>query len=49
MEIFKTIGEYEIYIGGTWCEVTKDGAHVFDDSVDEGTTAEEIYNTIANK
>ena len=49
MEIFKTIGEYKIYIGGTWCEVTNKDGHVFDGSVEEGTIAEEVYNYIVNR
>ena len=46
MEINKNINGYQIYIGGTWCEVTKNGTHIFDGSVEEGTTAEEVYNWI---
>lgn len=49
MEIFKTIEDYQIYIGGTWCEVTKGGHHVFDGSVEEGITAEEVYNMLVKK
>ena len=40
-EINKTINGYHIYIGGTWCEVTKYGNHV-----KEGMTAEEVYKQI---
>lgn len=45
-EINKTINGYHIYIGGTWCEVTKDGNHIYDGSVEEGMTAEEVYKQI---
>ena len=42
MEVFKNINGYSIYIGGTWCEITKDGEHIFDGSVKEGTTPEQV-------
>lgn len=45
-EINKTINGYHIYIGGTWCEVTKYGNHIYDGSVKEGMTAEEVYKQI---
>lgn len=45
-EINKTINSYHIYIGGTWCEVTKNGNHIYDGSVEEGITAEEVYKQI---
>lgn len=45
-EIYKTINGYNIYIGGTWCEVTKSGNHIYDGSVEEGMTAEEVYKQI---
>ncbi len=45
-EIYKTINGYNIYIGGTWCEVTKNGDHIYDGSVEEGMTAEEVYRQI---
>lgn len=45
-EINKTINGYHIYIGGTWCEVTKGGNHIYDGSVEEGITAEEVYKQI---
>ena len=31
---------------GTWCEVTKYGNHIYDGSVKEGMTAEEVYKQI---
>ena len=46
MEIFENIKGYSIYIGGTWCEVTKNGTHIFDGSVEEGMTAKEVYNSL---
>ena len=42
-EINRTINGYHIYIGGTWCEVTKNGDHIYDGSVEEGMTAEDVY------
>lgn len=45
-EIYKTINGYHIYIGGTWCEVTKGGNHIYDGSVEEGITPEEVYKQI---
>lgn len=45
-EINKTINRYHIYIGDTWCKVTKGGNHIYDGSVEEGITAEEIYKQI---
>lgn len=48
-EIYKTINGYNIYIGGTWCEVTKNGDHIYDGSVEEGITAEEVYRQITKE
>ncbi len=48
-EIYKTINGYHIYIGGTWCEVTKNGNHIYDGSVEEGMTAEEVYRQITKE
>lgn len=45
-EINKTINGYHIYIGGTWCEVTKDGNYIYDGSIEKGMTAEEVYKQI---
>lgn len=49
MEVSKTIKGYEIYIGGTWCEVVKDGEHVFDGNVEEGMTPEQVYQILTAK
>lgn len=49
MEIYKIINGYHIYIGGTWCEVTKNGEHIYDGSVEEGITAEEVYKQITKE
>ena len=47
MEQYKVINDLKIYIGGTWCEVTNnEGQHIFDGSVEEGTTCEEVYKTL---
>lgn len=48
-EINKTINGYHIYIGGTWCEVTKNGNPIYDGSVEEGITAEEVYKQITKE
>lgn len=48
-EIYKTINGYHIYIGGTWCEVTKNGNHIYDGSIEEGMTAEEVYKIITKE
>lgn len=45
-EINETINGYHIYIGGTWCEVTKGGNHIYDGSVEEGMTAKEVYKQV---
>lgn len=45
-EVLKTINGYRIYIGGTWCEITRNGEHVFDGSIAEGTTPETVYKWI---
>ena len=49
MEINKTINGYHIYISGTWCEVTKNGDHIYDGSVEEGITAEKVYKQITKE
>jgi len=48
-EVSKTINGYRIYKGGTWCEVTKNGQHIFDGSVDESMTCEDIYIQVTAK
>lgn len=48
-EINKRINGYHIYIGGTWCEVTKNGNHIYDGSVEKGMTAEEVYKQITKE
>lgn len=48
-EIYKTINDHNIYICGTWCEVTKNGEHIYDGSVEEGMTAEEVYRQITKE
>lgn len=48
-EINKVINGYHIYIGGTWCEVTKAGNHIYDGSVEESMTAEEVYKQITKE
>ena len=48
-EINRTINGYHIYIGGTWCEVTKNGDHIYDGSVEEGMTAEDVYRQITKE
>ncbi|MDE7432733.1 MAG: hypothetical protein K2N34_12585 [Lachnospiraceae bacterium] len=48
-EINKLINGYHIYICGTWCEVTKGGNYIYDGSVEEGMTAEEVYKQITKE
>lgn len=42
----KIINGYLICKDGTWCEVTKNGEHIFDGNVDENMTFEQIYQEI---
>lgn len=42
----KIINGYLICKEGTWCEVTKNGEHIFDGNVDENMTFEQIYQEI---
>lgn len=46
MEISERINGYHVYIGGTWCEVTKDGEHVFDGNVEEDMKSEEVLRAL---
>lgn len=46
MEKLERINGYTIYIGGTWCEVTKNGDHIFDGNVEEGTTCRQVYDIL---
>lgn len=42
----KIINGYLICKEGSWCEVTKNGEHIFDGNVDENMTFEQIYQEI---
>lgn len=42
----KIISGYDIHKEGTWCEVTKNGHHIFDGNVDTNMTPEQIYKEI---
>lgn len=42
----KIINGCNIHKDGTWCEVTKNGEHIFDGNVDENMTFEQIYQEI---
>ena len=42
----KVINGYNIYKDGTWCEITKNGQHIFDGNVDINMTLEQIYQEI---
>lgn len=42
----KIINGYLICKEGTWCEVKKNGEHIFDGNVDENMTFEQIYQEI---
>lgn len=43
---YKVINGYSIYKGGTWCEITKNGHHIFDGDVDINMTLEQIYQEV---
>lgn len=43
---YAKLGEYEIYMEGTWCEVMKNRHHVFWGNVSPNMTTEEIYQEI---
>lgn len=45
-EQYEVIDGYRIYIGGIWCEVVKNGNHVFDGNVEEGMTCEDVYRIL---
>lgn len=42
----KIINGYSIHKEGTWCEVTKNGHHVFDGNVEKNMTPEQIYQEV---
>ena len=44
--MMKNIKGYEKYIEGTWCEVTKEGNFIYEGSVSEDMTHEDIYKCI---
>ena len=45
-EEIRVINGYKIYKDGSWCEVTKNGNHVFDGNVDKDMSCEQIYQEI---
>lgn len=47
MDGLKNINGYSIYKEGTWCVVTKEGKHIYDGSVEEKMTHEDIYKILA--
>lgn len=42
----KTVNGYRIHKEGTWCEVTKNGNHIFDGNVDKDMSFEQIYQEV---
>ena len=42
----KVINSYSIHKEGTWCEITKNGQHIFDGNVDVNMTPEQIYQEV---
>ncbi len=42
----KVINGYSIHKEGTWCEITKNGQHIFDGNVDANMTSEQIYKKV---
>ena len=44
--MLKEINGTKIWIEGTWAEVTYNGLHIFEGSVSEGMTHEELYKDL---
>ena len=42
----KVLNGYSIHKEGTWCEITKNGQHIFDGNVDVNMTPEQIYQEV---
>ena len=42
----KIINGYSIHKEGTWCEITKNGQHIFNGNVDVNMTPEQIYQEV---
>lgn len=42
----KVINGYSIHKEGTWCEITKNGKHIYDGNVDINMTPEQIYQEV---
>lgn len=49
MERFVNIKGYDIYVCGTWCEVTKDGKDIYTGSVAENMSPVSIYELVTAK
>lgn len=45
----KVINGYSIHKEGTWCEITKNGKHIFDGVVDVNMTPEQIYQEVTKE
>lgn len=46
----KQIKDLTIWIEGTWCEVVnKDGKHIYQGSVEENTTHEDVYKILTTR
>ena len=47
--MMKKINGYNIWIEGTWCEVTKNGEFIYEGSISEDMTCEDVYRYINAK
>ena len=45
----KIIKGYKIWIDGTWCEVTRNGEFIYEGSISEDMTCEDVYRCITAK
>ena len=47
--MMKSINGYNIWVEGTWCEVTKNGEFIYEGTVSEDMTCEDVYRCIEAK
>ena len=47
--MMKNINGYKIWVEGTWCEVTKNGEFIYEGSISEDMTCEDVYRCITAK
>lgn len=46
---YQCIGDYQIWIEGTWCEATKNGKVIYSESVSDDATPEKVYKYLTAK